>query len=149
MSLEKTNKETTEDQRGVLSKFLDGIHPDDRHTFLKSLSEREKILFSSSEEEFRQVFERDSHEPFPKEKGEFERDVSFSGIREDRIKERFDEVMKLFPQNRSVDGLRKLANKEDHDSLLRSNDDLKNIVQPSLSVSITLNQIKEKVANGS
>jgi len=129
-----------EDQRGIFSKFLSEIEDDDRkETFLKSLDEEEKISFVTSMEEFRQIFGRDPEHAFPKEKSEFERDVSFSEVKEDRIRERFDEVMEMFPQNQSIDGLKNKSKHNDKDpsgSMFRSTDDLRKASTPDIQINI-------------
>lgn len=129
-----------ESQRGIFSKFLAEIEdPEKKESFLRSLSEEEKIQFCTSQEEFRQIFGREPDDAFPKEKGEFERDVSFSDVKESRIAERFAEVMAMFPQNKSSEGLRNKAKdmeRQGPSPLIKSIDDLKKAADISISIDV-------------
>ena len=116
----------------VLYNFISKLSPEDKEVFLKSLSEDEKVQFSSNQEEFRQVFDREPKLDFPNGKPQKESDVDYSGIDQEDLQERFDEVMKTFPVNKSIEGLKAKSDSMEKlpKSKVKSLDDLKKLNDP-------------------
>jgi len=133
-----------------LTKFFNSLDPEDNTKFSRSLSLEEKVELSSSEEEFNMLFPNEELErDFPKGKGEFQRNTRFTGITEDRIKERFEKMKESFPEKKTIDGLRKLSDHEPHSgSPVRSTNDLREARDPLVKIVINLGDIRNK-ANGS
>lgn len=130
------------EQSAVLTKFLVSVSEEDKNKFLRTLDEEERMQFSSSLEEFRQVFGRDPEQKFPKEKPDFERDVKFSGVKIERIRERFEEVMKMFPEQLTPEALRARIAHEDtpkSNSLFRSTDELREVGDaPKIAIKLVI-----------
>ena len=106
-----------------------------------------RSLFVSSKEEFREIFDADPQIEFPERSPEFERDVSFSDITNDRLQERFVEAIESFPKEQTIDAMRKSIDqsiKPKSDSNIRSIEDLRHICQPSISISISISELREK-----
>jgi hypothetical protein len=126
------------DQGLDLYNFVSALDPEKKEVFLKSLSEDERVQFTSSMEEFHQVFGREPKIDYPPGKPDMEKDVSFSEVRLERIKERYDEVMETFPNEQSIDGLKKKRDEYGKmpGSMVKSLDELKAVSMPKVCIKV-------------
>lgn len=115
---------------GVLTEFLNELEEDTREDFLNALSEDELFDFISSKEEF-SVLTKGREPDFTLRKmPDKQSDVTFSEVKREDIQERFDQFMNAFPQRKDLGALKEHA---------------RDLTQPpQVSVSITLNMMREK-----
>jgi len=136
-------------EAGVLTTFLDELPEEVREKFLRTISQDELLFFSASEDEFRLVSgeEMDTMAMFNKPGSNQEAQVD-PDLRE-KLEERLAEIMEAFPENKSIEGLKKLANDPPGPkSPFRSTDDLREKSEPSVKITISIGALRDKANKG-
>jgi hypothetical protein len=120
--------------KAIFSDFLEELDKETKEKFVNALGEHELFDFCSSQEEFCVVTGRDPKREFRKQP-ELADDVKYTeeGLRE-KIEQRFEKFQAAFPQTQSLDALK---------------EHVKERTQPQMSVSITLNMMREKSGTNS
>lgn len=127
---------------GIFWDFLEGLDDRDRKNFLAVLGEDELIKFSSSQEEFALVTGGRDPKRDLKFQPERQKDVVFQDIKLEDIQKRFDEFKDSFPDNPTLENLKKLDEPEEPEGP-KSIDELRSKSQPAVSVTINLGQVAD------
>jgi hypothetical protein len=131
-------------QAGILTKFLDELDHETREKFMRTVSRDELWDYSASEDEFRLITGEEVETLAPTPKPATQADAEVDEELREKLDKRLEEINGAFPANRSIDGLKKLADdrvqpKKSGQSL----DDLKEKANPSLKVSISIETLRD------
>lgn len=130
------------DEKTVLKNWLDSLPEGKRKKFLKVVGDEEIYKWSGSEDEYRAITGKQIPDRFPLVKPLSPDEIMTPDVTEQMLNERMEQIEKAFPGPVSMEELREMAEGDDHDSDL-SMEDLKKKAQPSLKISISIEQMKQ------